>query len=63
MLPEAFNWEGSLEEVTNRAANHVEKVMLENTLRECTWNKTRAAENGVSPKTLLTKLRAAGLED
>ena len=64
MLPEAFNWEGSLEEVTNRAANHVEKVMLENTLRECTWNKTRAAEKlGVSPKTLLTKLRAAGLED
>ena len=38
--------------------------MLETTLRECTWNKTRAAEKlGVSPKTLLTKLRAAGLED
>ena len=64
MLPEAFNWEGSLEDVTGRAITHVEKVMLESTLRECTWNKTRAAEKlGLSPKTLLTKLRAAGLED
>jgi DNA-binding NtrC family response regulator len=64
MLPEAFSWEGSLEDVTGRAASHVEKVMLENTLRECIWNKTRAAEKlGVSSKTLLTKLRAAGLED
>jgi DNA-binding NtrC family response regulator len=38
--------------------------MLENALRECKWNKTRAAEKlGVSPKTLLAKLRTAGLED
>src|SRR6202171_741225 len=44
MLPPAFSWEGSLEDVTDRAASHVEKIMLENTLRECTWNKTRAAE-------------------
>ncbi len=64
MLPEKFNWEGSLEEVTERAASHVEKVMLENTMRECKWNKTRAAEKlGVSPKTLLAKLRGAGLEE
>jgi len=64
MLAENFNWEGSLEEVTARGANHVEKVMLENTMRECKWNKTRAAEQlGVSPKTLLAKLRAAGLEE
>src|SRR5438128_1957046 len=64
MLPEKFNWEGSLEEVTGRAASHVEKVMLENTMRECKWNKTRAAEKlGVSPKTLLAKLRGAGLEE
>jgi DNA-binding NtrC family response regulator len=47
-----------------RAASHVEKVLLENTMRECKWNKTRAAEKlGVSPKTLLAKLRAAGLEE
>src|SRR6266536_3279572 len=64
MLPEKFNWEGSLEEVTGLAASHVEKGMLENTMRECKWNKTRAAEKlGVSPKTLLAKLRGAGLEE
>lgn len=64
MLPQQFKWEGSLEEVTSRAVNHIEHVMLENTLRECKWNKTRAAEKlGVSPKTLLAKLRNAGLEE
>jgi DNA-binding NtrC family response regulator len=64
MLQEKFDWEGSLEEVTSRAVGHVERVMLENALRECKWNKTRAAEKlGVSPKTLLAKLRTAGLED
>ncbi|HKV62301.1 MAG TPA: sigma-54 dependent transcriptional regulator [Candidatus Acidoferrum sp.] len=64
MLPENFNWEGSLEEVTGRAVSHVEKALLENTMSECKWNKTRAAEKlGVSPKTLLAKLRSAGLEE
>jgi DNA-binding NtrC family response regulator len=64
MLPEKFDWEGTLEEVTGRAASHVEKVLLENTMRECKWNKTRAAEKlGVTPKTLLAKLRSAGLEE
>jgi len=64
MLQEKFDWEGSLEEVTSRAVGHIERVMLENALRECKWNKTRAAEKlGVSPKTLLAKLRTAGLED
>jgi DNA-binding NtrC family response regulator len=64
MLPESFSWEGSMEDVTARAVEHIEKVLLENTLRECKWNKTRAAEKlGVSPKTLLAKLRSAGLEE
>ncbi len=64
MLPENFSWEGSLEEVTGRAVSHVEKALLENTMRECKWNKTRAAEKlGVSPKTLLAKLRSAGLDE
>jgi transcriptional regulator with GAF, ATPase, and Fis domain len=44
MLPEKFDWKGSLEEVTSRAAGHVEKALLESTMRECKWNKTRAAE-------------------
>jgi len=64
MLPENFNWSGSLEEVTGRATAHVERALLETTLRECKWNKTRAAEQlGVTPKTLLAKLRTAGLEE
>lgn len=64
LLPEAFRWEGTLEEVTARAVSHVERAMLEATLRDCKWNKTRAAEVlDVSPKTLLAKLRTAGLED
>ena len=64
MLPEKFSWDGSLEEVTQRATGHVERTLLESTLRECQWNKTRAAERlGVSPKTLLAKIRAVGLEE
>jgi DNA-binding NtrC family response regulator len=64
MLPEKFSWEGSLEEVSQRATAHVERVLLEATLRDCQWNKTRAAERlGVSPKTLLAKIRAVGLEE
>lgn len=64
LLPGKFSWEGTLEQITARAANHVERVLLEQTLRDCKWNKTRAAEKlGVSPKTLLAKLRSAGLEE
>jgi DNA-binding NtrC family response regulator len=64
MLPEDFKWEGSLEEVTGRAASHVEKLLLESTMKDCKWNKTRAAEKlGISPKTLLAKLRGTGLEE
>jgi DNA-binding NtrC family response regulator len=63
MLPEHFNWRGSLEEVSERALGHVERVLLETTLKDCQWNKTRAAERlGISSKTLLAKMRAAGLE-
>jgi len=63
MLPENFSWEGSLEEISGRAMAHVERVVLEGALRDSRWNKTRAAERlGVSPKTLLAKLRAVGLE-
>jgi DNA-binding NtrC family response regulator len=64
MLREDFKWEGSLEEVRERAASQVEMVLLESTMRDCKWNKTRAAEKlGISPKTLLAKLRGAGLEE
>lgn len=63
MLSADFNWNGTLEEVSQRATTHVERVVLENALRECKWNKTRVAEKlDISPKTLLAKLRSAGLE-
>jgi transcriptional regulator with GAF, ATPase, and Fis domain len=64
LLPENFSWEGSLDAVTQRAIAHVERALLESTLRDCKWNKTRAAEVlDVSPKTLLAKLRAANLDE
>jgi transcriptional regulator with GAF, ATPase, and Fis domain len=64
MLPDNFSWAGSLEQVSERAVAHVERTMIETTLRECKWNKTRAAEKlGVSPKTLLAKMRAAGMQE
>jgi DNA-binding NtrC family response regulator len=64
MLPQDFRWEGTLEEVSGRAAAHVERILIENALREARWNKTRAAEKlGVSFKTLLSKMRALGLEE
>jgi transcriptional regulator with GAF, ATPase, and Fis domain len=58
-----FSWEGTLDEVSARALAHVERFKIESVLRECKWNKTRAAERlGISAKTLLTKMRALGLE-
>ena len=63
MLPPEFSWEGTLEEVVARAVQSTERVLLENTMRDCRWNKTRAAEKlGISPKTLAAKLKSAGLE-
>ncbi len=63
-LPADFSWEGSLEEVAGRALAHVERFKIESVLRECKWNKSRAAERlSVSSKTLLAKMRALGLEE
>ena len=46
------------------AVAHVERFKIHNALRESKWNKTRAAENlGVSYKTILSKIRALGLEN
>ncbi len=64
MLRETFLWEGPLAEVSQRAIAHVERFKIENALHESKWNKTRAAEKlGVSYKTLLSKIRALGLEN
>ncbi len=62
-LAAPFNWDGTLEEVTARALAHVERAKIEAVLRECRWNKTRAAEHlGISSKALLAKLRSLGLD-
>ena len=64
LVPQNFSWEGSFDDVTARAQLHVERVLLESALRESLWNKTRAAEKlGITPKTLLAKMRATGLEE
>jgi len=64
MLDENFHWEGTLQEVGGRALQHIERFKIETALRECKWNKTRAAEKlGVSYKTLLNKIRSLGLEN
>ncbi|MBI3484470.1 MAG: sigma-54-dependent Fis family transcriptional regulator [Acidobacteria bacterium] len=64
MLDESFSWEGTLEEVTSRATQHIERFLIEAALRKCKWNKTRAAEKlGVSYKTLLSKMKTLGVED
>ena len=64
MLAESFSWEGSLQDVSTRAIEHVERFKIDQALRGAKWNKTRAAEQlGISYKTLLTKIRALGLEE
>jgi transcriptional regulator with GAF, ATPase, and Fis domain len=63
LVPDSFSWEGSFDEVTARAQLHVERVLLESALKDARWNKTRAAEKlGITPKTLLAKMRSTGLE-
>ena len=63
MLNEGFTWEGTLDDVTSRAMTHIERFKITSALRDCKWNKSRAAERlGVSYKTLLNKVRALGLE-
>jgi len=54
---------GSLQEVAGRASRIVEKRKIETTLKECGYNKTRAADVlAVSYKTLLTRIKELGLE-
>jgi DNA-binding NtrC family response regulator len=64
MLSADFLWDGPLEDVAQRAVNHVERFKIDTALREAKWNKSRAAEKlGVSYKTLLHKIRALGLDN
>src|ERR1700731_1475307 len=64
MLEESLSWEGTLQDVSTRANEYVERFKIDAALRASKWNKTRAAEQlGISYKTLLTKIRALGLEE
>jgi len=64
MLGRNFDWGGTLQDVGDRAVNHVERFKIEEALKSSKWNKTRAAELlGVSYKTLLNKIRLLGLEN
>ena len=62
-LLEGFDLRGSLAEVSGRAQRLVERRKIDDTLRECDFNKSRAAERlGVSYKTLLTRVKELALE-
>ena len=59
---EPFHWEGSLEEVSQRAVALVEKTKILEALKEARWNKMKAAGKlGIAYKTLLAKARALNL--
>ncbi|MEW6207999.1 MAG: sigma-54 dependent transcriptional regulator [Acidobacteriota bacterium] len=62
-LLDGFDLRGTLSEVSARAQRMVERRKIETTLKECGYNKSRAAERlGVSYKTLLTRIKELELE-
>jgi DNA-binding NtrC family response regulator len=62
-LLDGFDLRGSLAEVSARAQRLVERRKIDMTLRECDFNKSRAAERlAVSYKTLLTRIKELELE-
>ena len=61
--PVASAASASLPDVAAQAAQTAERAKIESTLRDCKWNKSKAAERlGISYKTLLTKIHAYGLD-
>jgi DNA-binding NtrC family response regulator len=62
-LLEGFDMRGTLSEVSARAQRLVEGKKIESALKDCDYNKSRAAERlGVSYKTLLTRIKELELE-
>jgi DNA-binding NtrC family response regulator len=62
-LLDGFDLRGTLAEVSGRAQRLVERRKIESTLKDCEYNKSRAAERlGVSYKTLLTRIKELELE-
>lgn len=61
-LLSGFDMRGTLAEVSARAQRLVERRKIEMTLKECGYNKSRAAERlGISYKTLLARIKELGL--
>ncbi|HLG15549.1 MAG TPA: sigma-54 dependent transcriptional regulator [Blastocatellia bacterium] len=62
-LLDGFDMRGTLAEVSTRAQRLVERRKIDQTLRECSYNKSRTSERlGVSYKTLLTRIKELELE-
>lgn len=62
-LLDGFDMRGTLSDVSARAQRLVERRKIDQTLRECGYNKSRTAERlGVSYKTLLTRIKELELE-
>ncbi|HEX5732393.1 MAG TPA: sigma-54 dependent transcriptional regulator [Blastocatellia bacterium] len=62
-LLDGFDMRGSLSDVSARAQRLVERRKIDQTLRECGYNKSRTAERlEVSYKTLLTRIKELELE-
>ena len=62
-LLDGFDLRGSLSEVSGRAQRLVERRKISETLKDCDYNKSRAAERlSVSYKTLLTRIKELELE-
>lgn len=62
VVPDGFDLNGNLFEVTERAVRAVERAKLSQALEESRGNRTLAAEKlKISTKTLLAKMRAHGL--
>jgi len=62
-LLDGFDLRGSLSEVSGRAQRLVERRKIAATLKDCDYNKSRAAERlGVSYKTLLTRIKELELD-
>jgi DNA-binding NtrC family response regulator len=63
-LARTFDLTGTLDEVSDRIRDRVERLMIERALEDASGNKTRAAERlGVNYKRLLGRIKELGLED
>ena len=63
-LADDFNFSGTLKQVTSRAVRGVEKIKIEQVLKETQFNRTKAADIlEVSYKTLLDKIKEYGISE